>query len=59
MVYKLRIPILMGFYPELFHLQKGEEDYYIVNSSFVCTPGSGRSFTAEDLAHWGHNWKKF
>lgn len=43
-------PILSGFYPDPSICRK-DEDYYIVNSSFVYTPGVP-IFHSRDLAHW-------
>lgn len=43
-------PILSGFYPDPSICRAGD-DYYIVNSSFVYSPGVP-VFHSRDLAHW-------
>ena len=43
-------PILSGFYPDPSICRK-DDDFYIVNSSFVYAPGVP-IFHSKDLAHW-------
>jgi len=44
-------PILTGFYPDPSIVRAGENDYYIVNSSFAYFPGLP-IFHSTDLVHW-------
>lgn len=44
-------PILTGFYPDPSITRAGENDYYVVNSSFAYFPGLP-IFHSTDLVHW-------
>lgn len=45
-----RNPVIRGFHPDPSVVRVGE-DYYLVNSSFVCFPGLP-VFHSRDLVHW-------
>ena len=45
-----RNPVIRGFHPDPSAVRVGE-DYYLVNSSFVCFPGLP-VFHSRDLVHW-------